>query len=104
MLVHQTHEEKQRRWQSYWERRNDGPIVRMTIPRPGVEPQEPPAYLEAFDGGEKFQQVADKLARWYENHRFLADAIPYYALSFGSDDFAAYLGADLKLAPDGTTS
>ena len=32
MLVHQTHEEKQRRWQSYWERRNDGPIVRMTIP------------------------------------------------------------------------
>lgn len=52
----------------------------------------------------KFQQVADKLARWYESHRFLADAIPYYALSFGSDDFAAYLGADLKLAPDGTTS
>ena len=48
----------------------------MTIPRPGVEPQEPPAYLKTFDGGEKFQQVADKLARWYETHRFLADAIP----------------------------
>lgn len=91
-------------WRQFWQRQNESPIVSIVISRPGIEPQEPPRYLEAFNGGTSYRMVADKIARWYETHVFLEDAVPYYNLSFGADDFAAYLGAELELSADGTTS
>ena len=96
--------EKQRMWKNYWEKTNEQPLISITIPKAGVEEKQPPRYLEAFHGGDTYQQAADKIAVWYDTHEFLYGSIPYYALSFGSDDFAAYIGADLKLADDGTTS
>lgn len=97
-------EAARRHWRRFWQRQNALPIVSIVLPRPGVEAQEPPRYLEAFGGGASFRAVADKVARWYETHLFLEDAVPYYNLSFGADDFAAYLGAELELSADGTTS
>ena len=76
----------------------------MAVIKPGCAEQAPPRYLEWFEGGASFQQAADKLAGWYESHLFLGDAFPYFNLSFGADDFAAYLGADLQLSDDATTS
>ena len=45
-------------WQSYWERTNEYPMICATLPKPGVTPAEQPKYLEAFEGGAKFQQAA----------------------------------------------
>jgi len=99
-----TLDEKKAHWKGYWERTNNRPLLSITIPKPGVEAHRAPRYLEAFKGGSAFQLVADQLARWYESHLFLEDAIPYYALTFGADDFAAFTGSDLQLSADGTTS
>ena len=96
--------EKKRNWQAYWARENARPIFSIILPKPGMEPTPAPRYLQAFEGGSKYEEVADQLARWYESHLFLGDTIPYYALSFGADDFAAYTGSDLHLSEDGETS
>lgn len=96
--------DKARFWERYWRQENERPALSITLVKAGREAAEPPRYLEAFEGGKAFGKTADKVARWADCREFLCEAVPYYAVSFGADDFAAFLGADLRLSADGTTS
>lgn len=91
-------EEARQRWTDFWEGKNKRPLVNIVIPKEGMEPVDPPAYLAGSDG--KFEPVIDQLLAWGETHEFIGEAIPFYMLEFGPDTFASYLGADLKFLPD----
>lgn len=89
-------------WSDFWQGKNSRPAIRVTLPRPGTQPQSAPAYLDCFDGD--MGRMADQLLAWAETHEFLAESIPFYYLEFGPDTFAAWLGADLRLAPERNTT
>lgn len=89
-------------WESFWRGENHRPAIRAILPRPDIAPQPPPAYLACFDGD--VRRIADQALAWAETRLFCADAIPFYYLEYGPDTFAAFLGAELRLAKDRTTS
>jgi hypothetical protein len=88
-------------WVSFWTGTNRRPAVRMLLPRPG-RTVDAPAYLACFDGD--MRRVADQAVAWAESVEFLGDSLPFYYLEYGPDTFAAYLGADLRLAADRSTT
>ena len=89
-------------WMDFWTGNNTRPILLATIARPHTRVVEAPAYLTAFDGN--FHQLAHDLLAWAETHEFLGDTIPNYYLEFGPETMASYLGCDLVLAADRSTS
>ncbi len=89
-------------WLQFWRGSNSRPAFLVTLPRPHTRAVEPPAYLTAFDCD--FHDLAHQLLAWADTHEFLGDTIPNYYLEFGPETFAAYLGCDLRLADDRSTS
>ena len=89
-------------WMEFWSGNNTRPIILATLPRAHSRVVEPPPYLTAFDGD--FHELAHQLLAWAETHEFLGDTIPNYYLEFGPETFATYLGCDLQLAADRSTS
>jgi hypothetical protein len=89
-------------WKGFWKGTNQRPMILATLPRPGCKPVEAPPYLTAFDCD--FHDLAHRLLAWAETHEFLGDTIPNYYLEFGPETFATYLGCDLQLAEDRSTS
>jgi hypothetical protein len=89
-------------WKGFWNGANRRPIILAILPRPGCRVVEPPPYLTAFDCD--FHDLAHRLLAWAETHEFLGDTIPNYYLEFGPETFATYLGCDLQLAEDRSTS
>jgi hypothetical protein len=89
-------------WNMFWSGENTRPIIMATLPKPGCRAVEPPSYLTAFDCD--FNDLGRQLVAWGETHEFLGETIPNYYLEFGPDTFSAYLGCDLLLAEDRSTS
>lgn len=87
-------------WRDFWTGGNKRPVYAITIPKNGKEPAPFPPYLAGFNG--EYQAVADRLAEWVESCEFYGGAIPRFNLSFGSDDFASFLGADLRIINENT--
>jgi len=92
----------QDRWDGFWAGKNTNPIFSITVPKNGAECAPKPHWLAGFGGD--YRAVADDLARWAESCEFYGDAIPIFPLSFGSDNFAAFCGANLTLARGGDTT
>lgn len=92
----------QRRWDDFWAGKNSGPMYSITVPKNGVECMPKPHWLAGYGGD--YQAVADTLARWADSCEFYGGAMAMFPLSFGSDNFAAFCGADLALAPAGDTT
>ena len=96
-------EQTAQRWDSLWKGVNTRPILMMEIPKPGVRKVvAAPPFSSLFEG--PVNPLIDQLLAWAETHEFLGESIPSFCLHFGADTMAAYLGADLKLAPDGGDS
>jgi hypothetical protein len=87
-------EDAQRRWDAFWQMQIiDRPVLSIQAPKDGVEPVAGPPYLAGIDGGH------DEIAAQAEAHiaatYWCAEAIPHYEPSFGPDEFAAFVGAEL---------
>jgi len=92
-------DQARQRWDALWKGVNTRPILLMSIPKWGVRKVvAPPSFKSLFDGA--LTPLIDQLLAWAETHEFLGESIPSFCLHFGPDTMAAYLGADLKLAPD----
>ncbi len=105
MFAQERFSEAQAMWTDFWTGRNTRPVYSITVPRNGREAAPLPPYLAGFNGD--YQGVADMLARWVESVACYSGALACYNLSFGADDFASLLGADLTLGTGhaaGTTS
>lgn len=84
-------------WDAFWRGENQRPAIQAIVPKDGVEPVAKPPYASGRDGN--FTPVIDQLLRWAETHEFLCDAIPFFYLEFGADQFATFLGAGMKFPP-----
>ena len=83
------------RWLAFWEQDIiDRPVCNMRAPKTGVPGVGGPPYLAGAreDFGPIIQQALDSAACvWWGG-----DAIPNYVPSFGPDQMAAWIGADLR--------
>lgn len=92
-------EEAKQRWLAFWDQELiDRPCCCIRAPREGVEPVAGPPYMAGAreDFGPIVQRVVDSAATiWWGG-----EAIPCYTPSFGPDQMAAWLGADLQFDDD----
>lgn len=87
-------------WDHYWHHDLlDRPLVVAEVPKPGAARVTlNRSYANALSGGHAEQLALTE--RWLESTDFLAEAIPYARADFGPDQFAAFLGADLRFSED----
>ena len=92
----------QAQWEGFWAGENKAPLYGITIPKNGIACAPKPPWIMGFGGD--YQAVADALARWVESCEFYGCAVPVFDMSFGSDNIAAFCGADLSLGGSGDTT
>jgi hypothetical protein len=63
-----------------------------------------PEICRLIDVNDDFSKAFSKYDTYFENVEFLGDAMPSFRLNFGPDQFAAFLGAPIKVSEDGWTS
>jgi 5-methyltetrahydrofolate--homocysteine methyltransferase len=97
MFGHDDFSKVQKLWTNFWKGKNEAPLFSIITPKNGREIPSKPPYLSWFNGN--FEETADALAAWYESCEFYGAAVPCFAQSFGADDFAALIGADLSYRP-----
>jgi hypothetical protein len=94
-------EEAKRHWAAFWAKEIiDRPCIYITAPKEGVEQTPGPPYMAGNDGNfdEPIARVVEKCSQIFWG----GDAVPNYNPSFGPDQFAAFLGADLKISRHST--
>ena len=88
-------------WEHYWNGEMLGrPIVVAQVPQAGKARVNPfiGCYANAISGDYRVQ--LDLLDRWLEDTIFMGEAIPFFSPDHGPDQFAAFLGAELKFSPE----
>ncbi len=92
-------------WRAFWQREIiDRPCVAVTAPRvPGSERPHVP-YMAGFRDGWSHEDALRAYEAWAATTHFGGEAMPYYELSFGPDQFSGFLGAELVMAEDRQTS
>jgi len=96
-------EEARRRWEALWARELiDRPVTKIIVPRDSARPVDPPGYLMEVAQG--IDAALDAFETYAEETLFLGDAIPAFQPSAGPDQFAAFLGAEIKYAQTERTS
>ncbi|MCC7493661.1 MAG: hypothetical protein IT204_15000 [Fimbriimonadaceae bacterium] len=86
------------RWLAFWAGELlDRPPCWITAPKAGAPPAPHPRYLSGAVGD--MQAVADAALAWIQSVYWAGDSIPSYVPSFGPDQMAAFLGAEL-IVPD----
>lgn len=91
-------------WEAFWNKEViDRPCIFVTAPRNDkVGQKKRPLYMAGADGDyEKALKIFDE---WAASTYFGGEAIPYLDVSFGPDQFSAFLDAALTMAEDKTTS
>jgi len=94
--------EAQERVRAFWQREVlDRPCVCIRVPKEGVDPPSVPQVLAA-DGD--YAGAVALFEEWASGTCFLGEAFPVLSPCWGPDQFAAFIGADLILAPETNTS
>lgn len=87
--------EAQEHWAAFWAQEIiDRPCINITCHKTGAPPGKPLPYMSGHDGD--FAPVAETVLHNAEVTYWGGDAMPSYTPSFGPDQFAAWLGADLE--------
>jgi len=95
-------DEVKQRWNAFWRGELlDRPLVCAAAPKKTGEPPvdiQTTRYWNPCYG--KYEEQLDLLDRWAESTVFLGDLIPFVAPDHGPDQYAAWLGSELKFSPD----
>lgn len=96
-------------WRHFWAREKwQRPLVVASVPRdpahalPWTEGPHHLHYHRKLTGD--WAEYLRRIDRWLENHVWLAEAVPYFDFDFGPDQFAAFLGTELKFDPASPTT
>jgi hypothetical protein len=96
-------ERAQQYWRAFWKHEIiDRPVVCVTAPIYGVTSKPPMPYMSGFDGD--YLKALRLFEEWASTHYFGGETVPFCDLSFGPDQFTAFLGAELRLASNEATS
>ncbi len=92
-------------WQAYWNREIiDRPCVVVTAPKdPAREGVQVP-YMAGFRDGGTYEDALGLFEKRAASTYFGGEAIPFFEISFGPDQFSGFLGAELIMAEDRRTS
>jgi hypothetical protein len=88
------------KWERFWREGLDEPLIAAVRPKPGAEPVEKPS-LYAIGPDVEPRSYAEQAVRWAQSHDFLGAAIPFVYLELAADQFATFLGVDLKFPTPG---
>jgi 5-methyltetrahydrofolate--homocysteine methyltransferase len=88
-----------KRWDAFWRGKNPQPMLLAQAPREGMAPVAYPLCTQVLEGD--FRPLAGRVIEWARAREFLGDAMPWYYLEFGPDQFSTFLGCDMIPAPDG---
>jgi len=92
-------------WQAYWRREIiDRPCVFVTAPRHPEDKRERPAYMAGFRDGLTYHDAVSQYDNWASSIYFGGEALPRMDISFGPDQFSAFLGAEIVVAQEQRTS
>jgi len=90
-------------WRAFWQREIiDRPCVYVTAPKDPHDRKPQPPYMAGSDG--RYRQALAMFDEWAASTYFAGEAIPYFTISFGPDQFSAFLGAELVLTQGSTTT
>lgn len=96
-------EAAKQRWLAFWEHEIiDRPCCVIRAPKEGGRRPPGPKYMAG--AREEFGPVIEQVLSWAESIYWGGEAIPSYVPSFGPDQMAAWLGAELVFAEDERTS
>ncbi|MBM3211902.1 hypothetical protein FJZ33_06775 [Candidatus Poribacteria bacterium] len=88
-------DEARAHWEAFWNHEIiDRPCLAVVAPKEGVKIPPGSPYMDGWNG-----DFAEAVARWEARAAcmcYAGDAIPYIELSFGPDQFGAFLGAELQ--------
>jgi len=92
-----------RRWEAFWQGEViDRPCVIAVVPKDGADPVEPPPYPTR--PGDDFQALAEAFDRYAAAQCWMAEAIPCMGTSFGPDQFAGFMGAEIDYSTSENTA
>lgn len=95
--------EAQKRWEAYWNYEIiERPCVYITAPKDPDNPVKRVPYMSGIKGN--YEQALKEFEYWADNTLFLGDSIPSFDISYGPDEFAAFVGAELHIADEENTS
>lgn len=95
--------EAKKYWEAYWNKEIiDRPCVYITAPKDPAKPVSRPPYMSGIKGN--YNEALTQFEHWAETTHFLGEAIPSFDISYGPDEFAAFVGAELHLAAEENTS
>lgn len=90
-------------WDAFWNHEIiDRPCVFVTVPKDKYTRKEKLPYMAGYDG--QYEKALMMFDEWADSTYFGGESIPFIDISFGPDQFSAFLGAELKMAEDKTTS
>ncbi len=90
-------------WEAFWNHEIiDRPVVCVTSPLNEKSPKPAMPYMSGFEGD--YLKALTEFDEWASTHYFGGEAIPFCDLSFGPDQFTAFLGAGLEMAETRVTS
>ena len=90
-------------WGAFWNREIiDRPCIAVIAPKDKTRQKEKPPYMAGSNG--QYEKPLKMFDEWADSTYFGGEAIPFFDISFGTDQFSAFLGAELKMAKNRRTS
>ena len=87
-------EEAKRYWRAYWAGEIiDRPCICIRTWR---DPEKRPPGTPSLNGFGDWDALARRFDEWASSVLWLGEAIPFFQINFGPDQFAAWVGADLR--------
>ena len=84
-------------WKAFWEREIiDRPCICVYSPKAGVPERFHVPYMAGHDG--RFEDAMQMYEKSAASTYFGGEAIPYFEVTFGPDQFSAFLGAELTFS------
>jgi hypothetical protein len=95
--------EAKKYWEAFWNKEIiDRPCIYITAPKDPANVIDRAPYMAGINGN--YQSALERFEVWANNTNFLAEAIPSFDISYGPDEFAAFIGAELHIAAEESTS
>lgn len=87
-------EEAYKYWEAFWQKQIiDRPCIVVTAPKDGCAQAPKPPYMAGSDG--QYENAIKMFDEWAATTFFGAEAIPFFDITFGPDQFSAFLGAKI---------
>jgi len=80
----------------------DRPCICVTSPKAGMIQKPTAPYMGGCNG--EYELALKIYEEWADTTYFGGEAVPYFDVSFGADQFSAFLGAELTMGKDKLTS